>query len=133
LFALNKQPIRLGGNGAASAVIVPIPGIPFKDQNYTRLIGDLVGDEARKWGSMARFVRGSVTSASVSSRDEAGRPSKIVAPYAWNSILGRNTGSVILTFTGGLPECMYYSETPSVCHTPNRKIAAAYADGAYQQ
>jgi hypothetical protein len=133
LFALNKQPIRLDGTQAkASSVTVVIPGIPFKDQNYTRLIGDLVADDATKWGAFAKLVPGSVTGSSVVSRDDAGRPAKVTARYSWVS-LGRTTGTVTLTFNEGTPECLYYSETPTVCHRPNHKIVASYIEGGYQQ
>jgi hypothetical protein len=133
LFALNRPPIRLDGKSAVTAVTVPIPGIPFKDQNYTKLIEALVVDDATKWGGFAEFVQGSISDATVSSRDQMGRPARIMAPYAWNNILGKRRATVTLTFSEGLPECLYYSDTPSVCHAASRKIVAAYAAGAYQQ
>ena len=93
LFALNQQPIRMDGKSLGSAVTV-IPGIPFKDQNYSKLLTDLVEDDAQKWGAMAKYVPGSVGGASVSSRDDVGRPVKVVASYGWESMLGRNKGRI---------------------------------------
>jgi hypothetical protein len=132
MFALNKAPIRLDGKPAISPALIPIPGIPYKDHDYTRLLSDLVVDDSSKWGGFARFISGSVTNASVSSRDAAGRPARVVAPYAHENLLGRQQGSVTLTFDEGMPQCLTYSETPAVCHAPNRKIVAAYLDGRYQ-
>jgi hypothetical protein len=132
LFALNKQPIRLDGSTGSDGAVTP--GTPFKDQNYTRLMTELVEDDAQKWGALAKYVPGGVGSASVTSRDDQGRPSKIVSSYVWANFLGGKTqGSVTLTFTDGLPDCFTYSETPTVCHAANRKIVAAYAKNGYSQ
>ncbi|MEP7351725.1 MAG: hypothetical protein ABI824_00695 [Acidobacteriota bacterium] len=131
-FALNKQAIPLDGKVATSSVLVTIPGIPFKDQNYTKLISDLVVDDAQKWGAFAKLSGGGVPSSSVSSRDAEGRPAKVVSPYSYENILGRQSATVTLTFEEGMPQCLTYSETPAVCHAPNRKIVAAYLDGRYQ-
>ena len=128
LFALNKQPIRLGAEGPKSSAVDPLPGTPFRDQNYTKLLNDLIAEQATTW-VVNRFVRGSVARATVSSRDDVGRPRRITASYTYN---GRSQGSVTLSFTDGLPECMYFFDFPATCRTPNRKIVAAYADGAYQ-
>ena len=132
LFALNKQPIRLDGKTAEASAVTPRPGTPFRDQNYTKLVEDLVGEQSKTW-VMNRFLRGSVSGVSVSSRDDKGRPSKIVARYIYNGFSGRSQGSVTLTFTEGLPECMYFFDFPSTCRTPNRKIVAAYASGGYEK
>ncbi|WP_321473715.1 hypothetical protein [uncultured Paludibaculum sp.] len=132
LFALNKQPIRLGDSGPRLSAIAPLPGIPFRDQNYTKLVEDLVGEHSKTW-AMNRFQRGSVGGVAVSSRDGQGRPSKVVAHYTYDGFSGRSQGSVTLNFTDGLPECMYFFDFPATCRTPNRKIVAAYADGAYQE
>ncbi|MGC4054034.1 MAG: hypothetical protein QM757_33535 [Paludibaculum sp.] len=132
LFALNKQPIRLGESGPRLSAISPLPGIPFRDQNYTRLIEDLVSEHSRTW-AMNRYHRGSVGGVSVSSRDAQGRPSKIVASYIYDGFNGRSQGSVTVNFTDGLPECMYFHDFPATCRTPNRAIVASYSDGAYQE
>lgn len=132
LFALNKQPIRLGAKPATSAAATPRLGVPFKDQNYTKLVEDLVFQQSKTW-VMNQYVSGSVSGVSVSSRDDQGRPSKLVAQYIYNGFSNRSRGSVTLTFTDGLPECMYFFDFPALCRTPNRQIVAAYANGAYQE
>ena len=75
-FALNQQPLRIGGKPASTSVVDPLPGIPFKDQNYTRLLDDLITDNSHSW-ALNRYVQGSVTGAGVMSRDDRGRPTKI--------------------------------------------------------
>jgi hypothetical protein len=130
LFAMGKQPVALPG---AAASLTPRtqapPGGPFKDQNYTKLLEDLISDQSKTW-LMNRFVTGSTSNVVVSSRDSAGRPTKIVGKYLFN---GRSQGSVTLSFSDGAPECMYFFDFPSTCKTPNRRIVAAYAGGSYQQ
>ncbi len=131
LFALNKQPIRLGGEATVSSVITPPAGQPFKDQDYRKLIEDLILDDTQRWGAFAQFISGSVTNASIEERDKLGRPLRVIAPYTWEGIQGRTAGRVTLTFSDGLPECLTYSETSSVCHSPNRRIVARYLEGSY--
>jgi hypothetical protein len=128
LFALNQQPIRLEGETGPSAVKAPASGITLRDQDYAGLIEDLVADHARTW-AVNRFVSRSVTDVSVSARDAAGRPSKIVATYSYDGFNGRSQGSVNVHLTDGSPDCLYFFDAPAVCRTPNRKIAAAYAAG----
>jgi hypothetical protein len=125
LFALNRPPIRLNGDGAAPPVDAS------RNQDYRRLIADLVLDDAKRWGAFAKLVPDSVTGAAVAERDGSGRPLRVVASYSWDGLLGRSNGSVTLTLADGVPECLTYSETPSVCHTPGRGITANYLDGSY--
>lgn len=129
LFALNKPPIRLEGDTEPSQVTALASGAALRDQDYAGLIGDLVADHARTW-ALNRFVSGSVKDVSVSSRDAAGRPSRIAAAYSYDGVNGRSRGSVDVHFTDGSPDCMYFFDAPTVCRTPNRKIAATYAVGA---
>lgn len=131
LFALNKQPTQLGGEATVSSVITPPAGQTFKDQNYRKLIEDLILDDTKRWGAFAEFIPGSVTDVSIGDRDKLGRPMRVIAPYAWEGLQGVTSGRVTLTFSDGLPECLTYSETPSVCHSPNRRIVARYLEGGY--
>ena len=130
LFALGKQPIRLSGGG--SAVLAgnrPSPDSLSKNQNLTKLLADLVLEQSRTW-VMNRFVSGSVSNVVVSSRDSDGRPSKVTGSYLYN---GQSRGSVTISFSDGLPECMYFFDFPTTCRTPNRRVVEAYANGAYRQ
>lgn len=136
LFALNKQPLRLEGaqaGSSSSAVAVKRqPGAAFKDQNYAGLLEDLIFEQSKTW-TMNQFARGSVSGVAVSERDERGRPAKITARYIYHGFRNNSPGAVILTFADGWPECLYFFDFPAACRTPNRRIAAAYADGAYQK
>jgi hypothetical protein len=129
LFALGKSPIRLAGDATPSSPGKAGPGAPFKDSNYTKLLEDLVSEQSKTW-MMNRFVAGSVSSVAVSSRDAAGRPSKLVGRYLFN---GRSQGSVTVIFTEGLPACLYFFDLPSVCRAASSRVIAAYENGNYQQ
>jgi hypothetical protein len=125
LYALGKQPIRLGGpKQTLTAAGAPV------STDYRRLLEDLVFDYAKTW-AMNRYVSGSVTDVNVS-RDERGRPSRVAARYQYVGFNGNSQGSVTLEFADGYPECMYFFDYPSVCKTPNRKIIAAYENGSYR-
>jgi len=128
LFALGKQPIILPG-AAPSVTSRAQPSAPgtFTDQNYTRLLDDLISEQSRTW-ALNRYVPGSTSNVTVSSRDAAGRPSKIVGSYLFN---GQSRGSVTVDFSDGVPGCMYFFDSPSACKTPGRGIVAAYSSGGY--
>ncbi len=126
LFALNQRPVPLDGNAAPSSVAGR--GAALSEQEYADLIKDLVADQARTWVAN-RFVSGSVTNISVSSRDPAGRPSKMAAEYAYDGFNGRSWGSVSVHFIDGVPDCIYFSDAPATCQTPSRKITASYTTG----
>lgn len=132
-FALNRPAVKLNGSPAGpSPALTAVPGLPYRDHNYARLMEDLVAVHAKTW-AMNRYVPGSISAVSVSARDKGGRPAKIAATYMFNGFRGRSNGSVTLDLVDGLPECMYFFDYPASCRTPNRKIVAAYAEGAYQQ
>jgi hypothetical protein len=131
LFAQSKRPKRLAGDVVVSSVVNPPPGTLFEDQNYTKLIEELVYDQSRAW-VMNQYLRGSVSNVSVSSRDALGRPTKIKARYTYSGFNDRSTGTVTLTFDEGWPECLYFFDNPVACRTPDRKIVDGYARGAYR-
>jgi hypothetical protein len=132
-FALGQQPLRLaGGETLASIRPKTSPGVPFKDSNYTKLLDDLVTENSQAW-MMNRYVRGSVSGVAVSSRDELGRPSKILGDYLFDGFNGRSKGSVMVQFADGLPQCIYFSDFPTTCRSPSRRIITAYENGRYQE
>lgn len=128
LFALSKRP---AGAAARSATVSPPSGSQFEDQNYTRFIEDLVYDQSKSW-VMNRYLRGSTSNVSVSSRDARGRPVKVTAQYLYDGFSGRSRGSVTLTFDEGWPKCLYFFDNPAACRTPDRRIVADYVDGTYR-
>jgi hypothetical protein len=91
---------------------------------------DLVAEQAKTW-VMNRFGR--VTDASVTSRDAAGRPSRLSARYVFQGFNGSTTSSVDATFMDGLPECLYFFDAPSVCRSRARRIVVAYDAGSYEK
>jgi hypothetical protein len=129
LFALNKQPIVLGKNSSVSGNSVA--NVISKNQNFTKMLEDFVYDHSQKW-VMNRYERGSVSNLSIVSKDAQGFPSLIKASYVFQGFTGRTVGTVTLTFKEGLPDCMYFFDMPNNCRTPDRKIVADYAKGAYQ-
>lgn len=132
-FARGEAPQHLaGGETLASIKPKTAPGAAFKDSDYTRLLEDLITENARGW-MMNRFVRGSVSGVSVASRDQLGRPSTIVGNYQFDGFEGRSRGSVTVEFSDGLPQCVYFSDFPTTCRSASRRIITDYENGRYQE
>ena len=133
-FALGQPPLRLAGGETLASIgpPKPAPGAPFKDSNYTKLLEDLVSEHSQVW-MVNRYVRGSTSGVTVSSRDQFGRPSKIVGNYLFDAFNGRSKGSVTVQFSDGLPQCMYFFDFPTTCRSPSRRIITAYENGRYQE
>ena len=130
MFALNERPKRLTGQLEVSSIITPQPGTLFKDQNYTELLEDLIFEQSKTW-AINKFIKGSVSRVTVSSRDDLGRPLKISARYVYNGFSNSSYGRVNLTFDEGWPKCLYFSDNPTTCRAASRKIVANYAKGEY--
>jgi hypothetical protein len=96
------------------------------------LVEDLVAEHSRTW-VMNRYISGTVGGVSVTSRDSKGRPAKLSAGYMFvHGFTGRTQGSVNVTFSDGLPECMYFHDYPITCRTPSREIVSKYSEGGYR-
>lgn len=130
LFSMGKQPLLLPGEPPPAAPKVLSPSA-LADSNYNRLVEDLVADQAMTW-SLNRYVTGS-TSLGIVAHDPKGQPSQIRAKYFFTSPLqsGRAQGSVTVSFTDGMPACIYFSDAPSTCQTPDRRIVSKYSSGGY--
>ena len=128
-FALNLTPLKLEGQPASSpAPPSRAPALPA-DQNFVRLVDDLIVDQSRSW-VVNKYQSGSVGSANVVSRDVQGRPSRIEATYSFVGLNGPAAGSLVITFVDGAPNCIYFFDSPA-CRAPGRAIVAAYLDGRY--
>ena len=128
-YGWGKEPIRMpGGVGAVPAPVVATTG-PFKDQNYKRLIDDLITEESRAW-MMNQYQKGSVTNDQVK-RDGQGRPSEVDANYGYIGMGRPYKGSVRVTFRNGAPECIYFSDFPTTCRAPNPRVISAYERQQY--
>lgn len=130
LFAKGNQPILLPGAPPPAAPKVLSAG-ELADSDYNRFLEDLIADQARTW-ALNRYLPGS-TSQMIVAHDPTGRPSMIRAKYLFSSPLksGRTQGSVNVSFTDGMPNCIYFSDAPSNCQTPDRRIVAKYSSGGY--
>ncbi len=130
LFSMGKQPLLLPGEPPPTAPKVLSAGA-LADSNYNRLLEDLIADQARTW-ALNRYVPGS-TSQMIVAHDPTGRPSMIRAKYSFTSPLtsGRTQGSVNVSFTNGMPTCIYFPDAPSTCQTPDRRIVSKYSSGGY--
>ncbi len=130
-FGEGKEPIRMpGGVNAVAAPAVATTG-PFKDQNYKRLIDDLIAEESRAW-MMNQYQKGSVTNDQVK-RDAQGRPSEVDANYGYLGMGRPYKGAVRVTFRDGAPECLYFSDFPTTCRAPNPRVISAYEKQGYAQ
>lgn len=127
-FALNKPPIRLEADASKESN----KNVLSKDQNFNKLVDDLVFAHSKNW-VMNKYQRGSVSNLNISSQDNQDRPSEINVKYIFQGFSGQRAGSVRVTFREGLPDCLYFFDFPSTCRTADRRIVDAYANGGYQK
>jgi len=128
LFATNKLfGIRLDGT---SQQLAPNPASSSRSHDYGDFIHDLLMEEAKSW-RVNKFL-GGVSGVVVISSDAAG-PTKIGARYNFLDGVfgGGSSGTVTLTFSDGVPECLYFWDAKGICRAVNRKIAAAFIEGYY--
>ncbi|HUH88804.1 MAG TPA: hypothetical protein VL003_12270 [Pusillimonas sp.] len=130
LFALNK-PFGIGPDGSLKPMVpIPAPGDTFKDPDYVALLEDLMKGEARKW-QVNKYVLKSIANPSVSTRDSQNRPEKVTAGYQFGGMAGLQTGTMTVTFFQGYPECLYFSDRPDACRTPDKMVVSRYVHGGY--
>jgi hypothetical protein len=55
------------------------------------------------------------------------------ANYSYKGFGGNSKAWVVITFTNGLPDCIYFSDFPKNCKTPSSSIVASYAQGNYRK
>lgn len=130
LFALNKTSIRM--QQASKYTAMKKSGGPTGDQNFNKLIDDLVNDQSKTW-AFNRYTAGSISNVQSSVRDSEGRPRELSANYSFSGFSGNSRGSVRITFENGLPKCIYFYDYPQNCKTPNSSILAAFASGKYSK
>jgi hypothetical protein len=131
LFAKGKPPIVLPGT-PPPVTASSQPPATSGEVNFDRLAEDLVAEQAQNW-MFNRYVPGS-TSDVIVARDPTGQPTKILAKYYFSQggAGSRTRGSVTVAFSDGLPSCIYFSDRPTACQTPGRRILARYSSGAYR-
>lgn len=118
--------------GASKYTAMKKSGGPTGSQNWTKLIDDLVADQARTW-AFNRYQQGSISGVTVLSKDNQGRPAIIKADYLYSGFGGNSKGWVKITFANGLPEGIYFFDFPNNRKTPSSSIIATYAQGRYGQ
>ena len=128
-FAWNKSAVRLNSQAGANNNRDSSPEALARSLDYPKLIAALVADQSRSW-VLNRFVRGSVREVAVASRNHQGLPARITATYSFDGFSGRSRGAVTVDLTDALPTCIYFSDAPNVCRTPNRRIVASHTEEA---
>jgi len=128
LFALGKPSIRMDKKSKYAEM--KISGGPTGSQNYTKLVNDLVADQAKTWG-FNRYVNNSISNIAIGSKDSQGRPMELRASYTFKGFSNNGNGSVRITFKNGLPDCIYFFDFPNNCKSPNSSLVASYAQGNY--
>ena len=128
LFALNQPAIRMEGTSKYTAM--KESGGPSGAQDFQKLIDDLVANQAQTW-AFNRYENGSISGVSIQSTDGKGRPAELKANYRYKGFGGTSNGWVRITFTNGLPDCIYFFDFPNNCKSPNSSIVASYGQGNY--
>lgn len=127
-FALNQPGIRM--KEASKYATMKETGGPTGRQNFTKLVDDLVANHSKTW-AFNRYESGSISGLAIHSSDSQGRPTDLKANYRYKGFAGSSAGWVRVTFTNGLPKCIYFFDFPNNCKTPNSSIVASYAQGTY--
>jgi hypothetical protein len=127
-FGEGKEAIRMPGGAAVVASVASSAG-PGKEQNYKRLIDDLIADESKAW-MMNRYQPGSA-STTREMKDAQGRAAEVDASYGFTGMGGQYKGSVRVTFKDGTPECLYFSDFPTSCRAPSPRVISAYEKNQY--
>ena len=121
--------IRPNGN-LEPAVPIPRPGAKYEDPDITAFLEELIKGEARTW-QVNKYILQSVAGAQVRARDEAGRPRELTARYGYGGLGGARTAEVRVTFVEGYPECLYFSDHPQTCRSPDKMLVARYVHGYF--
>jgi hypothetical protein len=103
---------------------------PFRESDYTRLAEALITRDANNW-AFNRFVSRSVRSVAVEARDAEGRPTLVRGRYRYDGLNGRMDGTFTLSFSDGIPQCLYFFDAPGTCRPLYRDLVSAYLSGNY--
>lgn len=128
LFALNKPAVRM--QGSSKYAVMKESGGPSGSQNFNKLFNDLIADQARTW-SFNRYEPSSISNVTIQSTDTKGRPTEALAYYRYKGFGNSANGWARISFTNGLPKCIYFFDFPNNCKTPSSSIVASYAQGNY--
>ncbi|EAZ80542.1 hypothetical protein [Algoriphagus machipongonensis] len=129
-YALNQESDRL--EGVSKYQQMKESGGPTGAQDFTKLLDNLVKDQARTW-VFNKYQAGSISDVAIQSKDQSGRPKIIQANYKFSGFMGNSQGWVRVLFENGLPECIIFYDYPENCKTPNSGIVSDYAEGGYRK
>ncbi|PRX54971.1 hypothetical protein [Flagellimonas meridianipacifica] len=129
LFALDKPAVQMKERSKYEKM--KNSGGPNGEQDFERLIDELVDDQAKTW-AFNRYVPKSVSSVKKYT-NTMGRPTELVANYRYNGFKTNSTGTVRIIFENGIPKCIYFFDFPNNCKTPNASMLASYAKGEYSK
>lgn len=128
-FGEGKDPIVMPGAAAELAAKLPPDAAPVEEQNFQRLLDDLITEQSQAW-MMNRYKRGSVRPGAPA-RDAQGLPREIGAGYSFVAMDKSYSGRVRVTFADGVPKCLYFSDLPDSCRAPSPRIISAYRKNQY--
>ncbi|MCL6265234.1 hypothetical protein [Flagellimonas myxillae] len=127
-YAQAQPSLKMGGTSKYTAM--KTSGGPTGSQNFTQLVNDLVANQSTTW-AFNRYIPGSVSGLAIQRRDAQQRPVELKANYRYKGFAGSSDGWVRITFTNGLPKCIYFFDFPNNCKNANSSIVASYAQGKY--
>lgn len=127
-FANQKSPTRLKGMSVYEKI--KILGGPAGDQNYPKLLNDILVNQSKTW-AMNRYVPNSISNVREFKSSDKTQTVSLRANYNFSGLMGKQKGSVTVKFKDGLPECIYFSDFPNNCKKPNGALVAKYGLGQY--
>ena len=127
-YANQKPPARLKGMSVYEKI--KILGGPAGDQNYSKLLNDILGNQSKTW-AMNRYVPNSISNVREFKSSDKTQTVSLTANYNFSGLLGKQTGAVTVKFKDGLPDCIYFSDFPNNCKKPNGALVANYGLGQY--
>ena len=127
-FAKNEPPLLLTGTINETPNSVTKRLNPTQ-QNLDKLADDLIAQDARNW-AINQFSHGSTRITDTQTNNQ-GQLSEITASYNYKGWGGYTRGSVRIVFENGRATCMYFSDFPYKCKTPNRKVLGRFNRGEY--
>ena len=131
-FVQGKPALRLPGKETLAMVkSTHNVDLNVNSLDLKTLLNDLITENARGW-MMNQYVNGSVKAINVRSSKD-GTPSSVSASYVYNNLGKSYRGQVTLTFSNGVPACIYFSDAPQTCRHPSRGIINKYERGKYQK
>lgn len=133
-FMVKEKPLLLPGKEILSD-LQDMHNINFNlaNINFKKLLDDLIEENAKGW-QFNIYRQGSVYNISGIPNNKTETPTRMSASYSYDSVGGGPyAGSVTLTFSNGIPKCLYFSDASQVCRHASRGIISNYEKGKYSK